>query len=424
MRILLSPIGKSDPHGKPDQKTGEDTAGSALAICAAVRPDVAILLPTECADGEDTRRNAEETREWMQAERSEIEVLIHPVTMQEPQNYEEALRAYGTAVVAEAQAYPNADCYLNASSGTPAIKFACLLVVAEGRLAATPYYADDPTRSRRADPVYPLNVTFLRESALIQRVGGLLAQGQFGLALGPLEELVRQAFRRERQHWAERWQTLCDVLRLWDERNYRESAGRIGKLLREWAEAPPAVRDALSRQQAALQGLTTTPSNGLRAWDVYFYAARLEMQGHLIAAFVHLWTAIEIMTFERLEREHGIPTGDYELRQAIYELEARLQDQTFLFLWQSKLDKTSTIQQAFHSLRRIRNAALHEGEPVTAGELNRMMDFTRSWISSLGGAIPTNYPLSPEDLRSLSALFTANDSVSSSHREGLPSSAG
>src|SRR5579884_520677 len=100
MKILLSPIGRSDPHGKPDQKTGEDTEGSALAICAAVRPDMVILLPTECADGEDTRRNAEETREWMQAERPEIEVVIHPVAMRLPQSYEEAQRAYGSVIVA------------------------------------------------------------------------------------------------------------------------------------------------------------------------------------------------------------------------------------------------------------------------------------------------------------------------------------
>jgi|SRR5579871_5569774 len=408
MKILLSPIGKSDPHGKPDRQTGEDTPGSALAICAALLPDKAILLPTECADGEDTRTNAEQTKEWMLAEWPHIEVTIYPVALQEPQSYEEALRAYGTAISAVVPTDPGYEVILNASSGTPAIKFACLLAVAEGRLVATPYYVDDPTQSRRAERVYPLNVTFLRESALMQRAGDLLAQGQFGLAQQPLEELARKAFQVERRAWAQQWIVICQVLQLWDERYYSTASGRIGKLLRQWADAPSAVRNVLLDQQAALHALASSlPPNGSVAWDLFFQADRLQVQGHLTAAFAHLWIAVENAVFEYLEREYHVSTEEDDLTSAVQKLEHTHKAPAFLRLLQSKLD-SDTIRAAYHNLRKIRNKAIHRGSMVTAGQLNRMRDFTQTWLTCLRGKMPAGYPLSLEELRNLAVLFTAD----------------
>ena len=127
-------------------------------------------------------------------------------------DYEEAQYVYGAALATLAQAYPDAELFVNASSGTPAIKLACLFSIAEGRIVATPYYADDPTKTQRTDPVRPINVTFLRESSLMQRICDLLKHGQFALVQEPLGELNLYAYSPDLRQWAGYWKRLSAAL--------------------------------------------------------------------------------------------------------------------------------------------------------------------------------------------------------------------
>jgi tetratricopeptide (TPR) repeat protein len=402
MKVLISPVGKQDPHGKPDEKTG-DTEGSAIAICRVVAPNRVILLPTSNDAGSNTVEQAQETKEWIETELPGIAVEIHPVAMNAANDYEEALRAYGDVLTELAEQYVGSELFLNASSGTPAIKFACLLSIAEGRIAARAYYADDPTVSQRPEQerVYLLNVTFLRESALMQQCQGLLAQGQFQLAQEPLDELCQSAFAETRQRWAGFWKRLAETLRLWDERRYSEANGRLGKLLREWTDAPARLVETMRQQQTSLSGLTTV-QNGAIAWDIYFQSERLQNQGHITAALEHLWIAMESMTFERLERMHSENADHYELKTAIHYLLNK--DSDFQTLWQDQIQGRA-IEQHYHSLREKRNDATHRGKAATPGQVEWMKELTQRWLSALGCAMPSDYPMSPQALERLASIF-------------------
>ena len=77
MKILLSPIGNTDPHGKNHLTTGL-TLGSVLSICACAQPDHVILLPTRSLQGEGTCQNAIDTKEELEAAHTGIQVQIDP----------------------------------------------------------------------------------------------------------------------------------------------------------------------------------------------------------------------------------------------------------------------------------------------------------------------------------------------------------
>ncbi|HSV91574.1 MAG TPA: hypothetical protein VLH81_00805, partial [Desulfobacterales bacterium] len=112
MRVLVSPVGMQDPHGKKDPGTGGLTEGSALRIARVVRPDRVLLMPTGGPEGTIDYANA--TGGAMREQGICAEVEVRPIAMVQPQDYEEAIRAYGTAL-REACSTPGDEYFLNTS---------------------------------------------------------------------------------------------------------------------------------------------------------------------------------------------------------------------------------------------------------------------------------------------------------------------
>ena len=400
MKVLISPIGMNDPFGK------EATDGSALSINFLTQPDHVILLPTQATNGSDTMQNATKTKEQIERRVPNASVEIVPVPMEAANNYDEAIHAYGAKLQMLAAQYPDAELLLNASSGTPAIKLACLLFVAEGYINAAPYYADDPTQTRKseAERIYTVDVTFLRESALVQRTRDLLTHGQFALVQEPLKTLAEGPFRSERKQNAAYWLRLAKALYQWDERVYKKASGSVGKLLREWKEASDTLKAQLENQKVTLERLEKPePEAGAMAWDIYFHAQRLHGQGHLASAMEHYWIAIENSAFECLERAYHAKA--YGVVEAANKLYATFKDNDVQSLWSSSMSGT-TYGIRFGILRDDeRNECIHRGKVASLGVVNETRELAQKWIAVAGCAEPANYPLSPDALQTLAGLF-------------------
>lgn len=409
MKILISPIGNQDPHGKPDRETGEFTEGSAITICRVTQPDKVILLPTRCPNGRDTYANGNLTKEYIMEECGCTNVEVQPQDMEAASNYEEALQVYGNTLTRLAQEHSNDTLLHNASSGTPAIKVACLLCIAEGRIAATPWYADDPTESLHTgrERVREFDVSFLRESALMQRVCGLIGQGQFALAAEALTDLTKTQNLARRQ-WAKCWLILMSVLQGWDERRYTEARQSLAGLRAHWSEAPAVIKAALKEQQSVLDKLVNPGAHhGLIAWDIYFGAVRLQEQGHLNAALEHFWIANENVVgvfFQCHYPEEVVPK--MELSDALNVLAGK-NDTTYQSLWKRSFEK-ATVSAKFWKLRTQRNQAIHRGEAATPDNLKTNKDLAKLVLTAFGCQMPSDYPLSPDALRHLASMFSAS----------------
>ncbi len=427
MKVMLSPVGNQDPHGKRGLDSGDATEGSAVAIFKTVRPDVLILLPTKPASGRDTFGAANDTKDWVEGLVPGSDVRIEPVVMDAASDYEEALRSYGAALVNCASKFPGAEIVVNASSGTPAIKLACLMMIAEGQINATPYYADDPTESRRPDRVRPVNVTFLRERAMMARASDLLRHGQFGLAAEPLSELagiagssqpadpagstqpLPAAYQPSRREWAGFWLRVAQILNQWCERDYRNAEARLAKLLREWTSCPLAVHQELKRQQTCLAGLSAqTAPDGLIPWDIFCEADRHKEQSHRMAAVDHYWIAIESVVYERAMRRHGRSDSDpsFQLSDAVRFLANN--DSDARAVWSMSVHAVP-MHQHFWNLRAVRNAIVHRGQPATTGNVAAARDLAAQWITALGCAPHGEFPMSPDALHRLAKLFLTEE---------------
>ena len=319
------------------------------------------------------------------------------------------MRVYGNALTKWARHYPDAELIVNVSSGTPAIKIACMLTLAERRIIATPWYADDPTKTRHPEPIRAIKVTFLRESSLMQRICDLLRHGQFALTQEPLEELHLHAASPELKQWAEYWKRLSIVLQYWDKRDYLEAYGRMQTLLCAWRNMPVELAATLEQQQTRLDALNRKNRDyGVLAWDLYFQARRLHKQEHLAVALEAYWIAIENVTFDRAERQ-GCTTmsgPNFQLYDAIRYLEDQ-GDAGINAAWKQPLSGRS-VEQRYDPLRKIRNKIVHKGHVPTSGETAETRELAQHWLCHLGSAMPSHYPLAPETLNGLASLFNSD----------------
>lgn len=392
MRVLIAPVGMQDPHGRADPATGDRTEGSVLRIARTVCPDKVILLPTDTPDG--TVPNAEETRDWLVAEELCADVVICPVNMVQPNDYEEAVAAYG-AVLREVCSSSDAEYCVNTSSGTPAIKSACMLAIADGTIQAEAWYADDPTKSTRPDPVRRLDVSFLRRSALRQRIAGLLEQGHFWTAREACAELERATLDARSREAAAGWRVWLTGLQAWDERHYEEAKRQIIEARKNLSLQERTEWSALLRE--GLDCVSRHSQPGWVAWDIYHMADRLALQGRHAMALEWAWVAIEASVAQEIStsREDG--------RNFVRRLRAIERPEVVAFFDQSF--RGTDAEKTMGKLWRRRCDCVHNGKTATAADAERVLDVARVWLQDVIGGAFSNSPLSASSLGRLANAF-------------------
>ncbi|HSV72137.1 MAG TPA: hypothetical protein VLH79_00050, partial [Chthonomonadales bacterium] len=383
MRVLVSPVGMQDPHGKKDPGTGDLTEGSALQIARVVRPDRVLLMPT---DG--TIAHADATGDAMREQGICAEVEVRPIAMDQPQDYEEAIRAYGTAL-REACSTPGDEYFLNTSSGTPAIKSACMMAVAEGAVRGEAWYADDPTMTTRDDAVRRLDVSFLRVSALRQRTGDLLGQGQFWAAKEACAELKAALPDGPDKAWAGAWKQWLKALQAWDEREYEAAQDRINEAWRN--RQALASEGAAALLRACLDALERREARGWMAWDAYHLAGRLVRQTRYAIAAVWAWVAVETSVKGRLTKD-----GD------LVDQLKRLDDDGARKFFRRTIGGGSA-EKEMRRLRSRRNDCVHKGARVDKAAAERMLALAEAWLGDVVGEDGASSPIAPSELARLAA---------------------
>lgn len=121
MKILYSPMGGSDP-------INNNLDGSWLHICRHIRPDKCIIFLTQlmCVRRADFEKTNQWLSEWLishglRTENIELIVESHE-EIDNPQSHDQYYKMFEQALTQLHSQYPDAELYVNCSSGTPAIK--------------------------------------------------------------------------------------------------------------------------------------------------------------------------------------------------------------------------------------------------------------------------------------------------------------
>ena len=310
MRILISPVGMQDPFSPTSNEEG-----SVVTLCRKLRPDLVYLLPT--AERHDARSStaqaAEDTRAWLASDLPEIKVFIKPLDVADPTDYHEVLQELHRvvrAIVDETTEIGDRELFLNASSATPQIKTAGLMLVASGVLPARPFQVADPRFQTRADRVQEIDVAFLVEGPTIDKVHRLFDRHLFAVCQEELQGLAETSVLTHRRYAAAMLAKVCDAYAALDRLAYSRVAPPLQSALKDVRGVPAfdAAHATIEAQLATLRELTAAAEaeRFTVLCDIYHNAIRRFDEENFADVLARAWRVAEGCLFHRLRETYGI----------------------------------------------------------------------------------------------------------------------
>lgn len=427
MKILISPIGLSDP-------ISERGEGPALILCRYHTPDVVFLLPTaERLDIKDsTYGQAENTQEQLETILPNTKVYIRALDVSDPTDFSQILprlRIIINSILAQTQNYPEREFFINVSSATPQIQAACLLAASSGLPPAKALQVADPRYAPNGERWREVPLTLLQEAEQIDKVARLFQGYLFDTCIEELKSLERLTPSRQRRDAAENWRLLCKAYAALDRLDY-ETAGtemtNLREKIRNTQEYHP-VASLLEEQLSTLKELkgSIRQEDKLILTDIFHNACRRFQQGNFADTLARIWRAIEGGMFYRL-RQYGIEPSDLaqssnpkqaqKLKEAglpqhlsfetsLRSLKDVLDDEAFSnFLTEKRRFSTSKkkkLREWMEGLRAKRNNSLvgHGVQPVEEKIAQEGVMLAEAFLIFLFAELKlSQYPFSPEKL--------------------------
>lgn len=313
-RILISPVGQQDPYS---EKTNEE--GSIVTICRAERPDLAFLLPTaERADASThTAQNARDTVDILADEVPTIRCHVRPLDVSDPTDYTQVVPEVDRVIrgiLDEIAALADPEIILNGSSATPQIKVACLMLAATGALACRVLQVANPETMTRESRLQEVDVAFIQERQVIERVRSLYRRHLFAAGAAELRGLAASTYKPDRRTKALAFAEVCEGYSHLDQMQYhhaRQSLERAAKAVRSIRDFG-RVEGPLRKQVETLVELDARRDS--EDWpllaDVYHNALRRLDDGSYVDAITRAWRIVEGCLREHLRRSYGVePTN-------------------------------------------------------------------------------------------------------------------
>lgn len=148
-RILFSPIGTNDPYSNREKGAeGANMEGSALAVFRAISPDIVYLFYNKSASG-SMDIQAKDTADAIAQEFPDVGLVgLGQDGFCEPHIYDSVYPLIDSCLNTIRQENPSAELILNASSGTPAIKAALMIIHTLDKYDTVTYQVSDRGDSR------------------------------------------------------------------------------------------------------------------------------------------------------------------------------------------------------------------------------------------------------------------------------------
>jgi hypothetical protein len=314
MKILISPIGLSDPVS--EKREGE---GPALTLCRCLQPDIVFLLPTaNRPDAKDsTYERGKRTEELVRIILPDAAVYIKPLDISDPSDFSQILPQMKTvidSILEQIQNEPEPEFYINATSATPQIQASCLLAVNSGRLPAKALQIADPKYAPEGKRMREVPVTLLQEDGQIDKVSRLFQRYLFDACIEELKSLERITFSRQRRDAAENWRFFCQAYAALDRLDYENSYEEMSDLMsriggtEEYRLLTPLLVEQFSTLRELREG--TRRENELILTDIYHNAWRRFQQGNFADTLARIWRVIEGGMFYYLRENYGIEPND------------------------------------------------------------------------------------------------------------------
>jgi molybdopterin converting factor small subunit len=313
LKVLVSFVGNQDPIS---ENTNEE--GSIVTLCRKIKPNVVYLLPT--AAGLNVKSNTEEnamlTRDWICEDKQSfpnVKVFIKPINLSDPRNYLEILprtRLVINEIIAELDGIEY-ELHLNCSSGTPQLKAAWLMLSNAGFLADSHLWeVADPRHCSEENRVTPLEITFLEEENIIQRLKRFSDESFFhGIAdeCSRLKEISCYSYRKEKAELMER---IFRAYQSWDLIIYKEAYQVLNSVRNQICRARDLVllNEIIEKQVYVLSLLQKEEKqeNEYNLIDLYYNARRRFARRDFTDTLSRFWRVYEGTLFAHLRRQYNV----------------------------------------------------------------------------------------------------------------------
>lgn len=294
--VLLSTVGNRDPHA-----LDSGTEGSIITLTRKLQPDIVCLFPTaaqpldNCSSTEDC---AERTRAVIKEISPAALVLLRPLNLPDPTDYNKILRLLESEIAAMQKTLSESrqqafGYHINLSSGTPQMQTCWLLLINGGRIKARVWQVRDPKWN--TDRCRLIETEFIEEQNKMSRAQRFFHSYLFKAAQDELELLAAGTYLAGRAYLAEAMSELCHAYLLWDLFQHEKALKLVKKSYEAIKRFPEfkEINNRLAEQTDVLQQIVQSGKSEteISLLDLYHNAARRKSSGQFadcLARFIRL----------------------------------------------------------------------------------------------------------------------------------------